>query len=308
MKKGFTIIELIIAISIISLLAAITLSRYTDVTSEAKVANVSSNLANLRTAIEMYNVKNESYPELKDKEDNLEDFSEFYSKSKLPETPPHENLTENNTIYEKRTDVGGWLYLKEKGELYANLSNGIYTGDTVDEIWDGEPTSPVDPTKEYAVNPGFEVSGLNISTWRSVDANLIEGWETTYPDNRIELWKSGFQGVEAVEGDYFVELNGNGPSTIYQEIETIPGTTLTWSISHRGRSGEDVAEIYVGSGENRVVLETMKDGNSQWGAYTGTYVVPEGQTSTKISIAAVSSVGGSSVGNFIDNFSVKASN
>ncbi len=101
MKKGFTIIELIVVISIISLLAAITLPRYTDATSEAKVANVRSNLANLRTAIEMYNVKNESYPELKDKEDNLEDFSEFYSKSKLPETPPHENFTKNNCIYEE---------------------------------------------------------------------------------------------------------------------------------------------------------------------------------------------------------------
>jgi len=309
MKKGFTIIELMIVISIISLLAAITLPRYTDMTSEAKVANVRANLANLHTAIEMYNVKNEAYPLLKGKEEELGDFSDFYSKSKLPETPAHENAPKNNGVYEKRTDEGGWLYSEETGDIYANLSNGSYTGDTVNEIWDGEPVSPVDPTKEYAVNPGFEVSGLNINTWRSVDAGQIEGWETTYPDNRIELWKSGFLGVEAVEGDYFVELNGNGPSTIYQEIETVPGTTLTWSISHRGRAGEDVAEIYVGSGDDRVVLETMTDGNSEWGAYTGTYVVPEGQTSTKISIEAVSSAGGSqSVGNFIDNFSVKASN
>ncbi len=308
MKKGFTIIELIIVISIILFIAAITLPRYTDVTSEAKVANVSSNLANLRTAIEMYHVKNETYPELKDKEDEVGDFSEFYSKSKLPETPPHENLTQRNTIYEERTDVGGWLYFKETGELYANLSNGTYTGNTANEIWDGEPVDPVDPTREHVTNPGFEVSGLNIDTWMSVEANKIQGWDTTYPDNRIEIWRSGFQGVEAVEGDYFAELNGNGLSTIYQEIEVVPGSTLTWSISHRGRAGEGVAEIYVDSGDSKVVLETMTDGNSQWGTYTGTYTVPEGQNSIKFSIAAVSSAGGSSVGNFIDNFSVKTSN
>ena len=129
MKKGFTIIELMIVISVISLLAAITLPRYTDMTSEAKVANVRANLANLHTAIEMYNVKNEAYPQLKDKEDELGDFSDFYSKSKLPETPAHENAPKNNAVYEKRTDEGGWLYSEETGDIYANLSNGSYTGD-----------------------------------------------------------------------------------------------------------------------------------------------------------------------------------
>jgi len=195
----------------------------------------------------------------------------------------------------------------EAGEIYANLSNGAYTGDTVNEIWNGEPLSTIDPTKEYANNPDFEVSGLNINTWKLVDAGKIDGWDTTYPDNRIEVWKSGFMGVEAVEGDYFVELNGNGPSTLYQEIETTPGTVFTWSVSHRGRAGEDVATIGVNSGSETIVLETMKDGNDEWGTYTGTYVVPEGQTATRFSLNAIASAGGSkSVGNFIDNFSLKA--
>ena len=62
MKKGFTLIELMVVISIIGLLAAIVLPRFTDVTADAKVANVQGNLASLRTSIEMFNVKNEGYP------------------------------------------------------------------------------------------------------------------------------------------------------------------------------------------------------------------------------------------------------
>ncbi len=81
---------------------------------------------------------------------------------------------------------------------------------------------------------------------------------------------------------------------------------MTWSISHRGRAGEDVATISVNSGDEVLVLETMTDGNTEWGTYTGIYVVPEGQTSTTFSLNAVSTATGSiSVGNFIDNFSVK---
>ncbi|WP_319200559.1 prepilin-type N-terminal cleavage/methylation domain-containing protein [uncultured Ilyobacter sp.] len=163
MNKAFTLIELMIVLFVISLVSAIAIPKYSNLTSEAKVANVQANLSNLNTAIEMYNLKNGSYP----------------------------------------------------------------------------------------------------------------------------------------------ELEGNQTASLYQEIETTPGTTLTWSISHMERVGEDVSTVSFCYRDESIVLEIMTDGNTEWGTYTGTYVVPEGQTTTIFYVDAVSTATGSaSVGNFIDAFSV----
>jgi len=307
MKKGFTLIELMIVIGVISIITAIVIPRYSDTTSEAKVANVRSNLANLRTAIQMYQIKNEGYPDFEDNHDDLGDFSGFYSKSKLPETPSYSGMGETNSVSSKRTDEGGWLYSKETGDLYANLSNGTYTGDTDNEIWDGEDIEVEESSTplESLKNGSYESLKIGLGTYNIVDASRIEGWETTASDNKIEVWGSGFQGLDAVDGDYFIELNATQEASLYQEVETTPGTTLTWSISHRGRAGEDTATISVNSGDEVTVLETMADGNSEWGYYTGTYEVPEGQTSTTFSLDAVDTAGSISVGNFVDNFLIE---
>ncbi|WP_321328321.1 prepilin-type N-terminal cleavage/methylation domain-containing protein [uncultured Ilyobacter sp.] len=52
MNKAFTLIELMIVISIISLLSAIVIPKYSNINSEAKVANVQANLSNLSTIIQ----------------------------------------------------------------------------------------------------------------------------------------------------------------------------------------------------------------------------------------------------------------
>lgn len=307
LKKAFTLIELMIVLSIISLISAIAIPKYSDLTSEAKVANVQANLSNLNTAIEMYNLKNGSYPEFEENQDSLGDFSDFYSKSKMPYTPYFESGTKNNDVSSERSNDGGWLYFIDEGEIYADLPNGAYTEDTLNEIWNDE--SSITETDmevvEYTVNSSFESFEVGLNSYKLVNANLIDGWSTTATNNKIEIWGDGFRGVSAADGDYFVELNGTQSASIYQEIETTPGTTLTWSISHMGRVGEDVATISVGSGDETIVLETMTDGNTEWGTYTGTYVVPEGQTSTTFYVDAVStSTGSKSVGNFIDAFSI----
>ncbi len=210
MKKGFTLIELMIVITIISMISAIVIPKYSNITSEAKVANVQANLSNLNTAIEMYKLKNEEYPDLEGNQDNLEDFSEFYSKSKIPNTPSFESGTENNDVTAERTDGGGWLYFKDEGEIYADLPNGAYTGDAVNEIWNGESSSTETSNSqiENASNHSFENYIIPLNSYRLVNASLIDGWSTTAADNRIEIWGDGFLGVNAVDGDYFVELNG----------------------------------------------------------------------------------------------------
>jgi uncharacterized repeat protein (TIGR01451 family) len=48
----------------------------------------------------------------------------------------------------------------------------------------------------------------------------------------------------------------------------------------------------------------MLDGNNAWGTYSGLYVVPVGQTTTRFQFDSIFSVGGASFGNFLDDVSL----
>ena len=154
-------------------------------------------------------------------------------------------------------------------------------------------------------NGGGEVPAFN-SGWRLYSENDVPGWETTATDNKIEMWVSGFQGVPAQEGRQFFELNANQVAALYQTLCLEPGSTIYWSVWHRGRSGVDVADVRIGATvESAVYQATMTDGKTAWGHYDGTYTVPLGQTTTVFVFNSISASGGSlSVGNFIDNFEI----
>ncbi|MCA9898518.1 MAG: hypothetical protein H6654_12025 [Ardenticatenaceae bacterium] len=155
---------------------------------------------------------------------------------------------------------------------------------------------------KYAIiNGGFEEDDLITSGWRPYDSSAIAGWETTASDNKIEIWYTGFLGVNAPDGRYLAELNANQPSALYQDIDSVPGERLTWSFYHRGRSGVDVMELRIGPPGSTVVQEQFSTGQ-EWVKYDGLYEVPEGQTVTRFEFAAVSTANGNlTVGNLLDN-------
>jgi uncharacterized repeat protein (TIGR01451 family) len=139
----------------------------------------------------------------------------------------------------------------------------------------------------------------------------IPGWQTTDSFGEIEIWQQPGpvpgSPVPADEGIQYAELNANSPSTLYQEIPTTPGQVLYWGLSHRGRVGVDTMSLHLGpAGVTGPVIQTMSDGPAAWGHYTGTYIVPPGQTTTRFAFTADSSDGGLgslSVGNFLDDVS-----
>lgn len=153
-------------------------------------------------------------------------------------------------------------------------------------------------------NGGFEqpVFGSGV---QQLPQTQVPGWSTTASDGLIELWKSGFNGVPASSGTQFAELNATQVSTLYQDVPTNPGQTLYWSLDHRGRQGFDTMALDLGAPGGPVnYTQQMRDGNTAWGKYSGTYTVPAGQTVTRFAFRSVSAAGGNqSVGNFLDNIS-----
>lgn len=155
------------------------------------------------------------------------------------------------------------------------------------------------------VNAGGEEPYL-ASGWTLFNETQVPGWETTATDGKIEVWANGFQNVPAQEGHQFFELNANQVAALYQELCLEPGSTIYWSVWHRGRSGVDVADVKIGATvETAEYQATMSDGKTAWGYYSGSYNVPAGQTTTVFVFNSVSAAGGNqSIGNFLDNFEI----
>lgn len=133
-------------------------------------------------------------------------------------------------------------------------------------------------------------------------------------------------------GNQFAELNCEAYGALYQDVLTVPGATLYWSLSHRGRTGADSMVLLIApvamadaitqelsgcaggnvaealnrtvtvDGESHTISEyivkegsgngILTDGNTAWAVHGGTYTVPAGQYVSRFFFLAVSTAGG----------------
>ena len=161
--------------------------------------------------------------------------------------------------------------------------------------------APVDCSR--GVNLGFETPLVRSSpmgpfpNWALVNESLVTGWSTTASDDLIELWESTFLGVTSYAGGQHAELNATQPSTLSQNFATLGGDSIAWTVAHRGRTGPDTADVRFGPPGTPTLVQVMTSPAGAWSVYSGTYVVPPGQTTTQISFASQNS---GSLGNFLD--------
>ncbi|MGV7105301.1 T9SS type B sorting domain-containing protein [Flavobacterium sp. U410] len=159
------------------------------------------------------------------------------------------------------------------------------------------------------INSDFESPAFSLNSGAWYNHNQIQGWRTTASDGVIEMWSSGFQGVDAYSGNQFIELNANEAAGVYQDFDTPVSTTFSFSFAHRGRLGTDTCGLYVGPPEGPYTLIfTATTGNSDWVYYNDTYTIPSGQPQTRFIFQAISAAGGITVGNLLDAISFTANN
>jgi gliding motility-associated-like protein len=160
-------------------------------------------------------------------------------------------------------------------------------------------------------NSDFEANLVTLSSGQAiVNETFIDCWKTTATDHMIEVWADGFLGVNALNGQQFIELNANEISTIYQEFTVIEGEILTIQFGHRGRFGSDVIGLEIGpTGGPFQDIGVFSSGNLQWSEYTATYFVPIGLgTDYTIRFNSINSAGGNqSAGNFLDAIQISTS-
>lgn len=162
-------------------------------------------------------------------------------------------------------------------------------------------------------NGGFETPGVSPETFVTLPADQVPPWRTTDVLGEIELWGDNFNGLPAAEGTTYAELNAYSAGTLYQDIVTSPGATMTWTLQHRGREGEDTMRVLIGDAGTAdvtsdegwdAISDDLVDDTTAWGEHSNSYVVPEGQTCTRFAFRAIgTSSGDASVGNFLDDIS-----
>ncbi|MGY4719286.1 DUF7507 domain-containing protein [Naumannella huperziae] len=196
---------------------------------------------------------------------------------------------------------------------------------------DQDPTSCPDPI--VLQNGSFETPVVAAGA----GANISEGaaglqWLTTATDGKVEYWRNGGNvqtangnlPISAQSGSQWAELNANQASMLYQVLPTVPGQIMRWSLYHRARSTNSIAgdqtntmQVKIGANttdgtvrSNPAQPATYPNGSTStsittsdagWVRYTGTYVVPAGQTQTAFGFEAISGSGGVTLGNFLDD-------
>jgi general secretion pathway protein G len=111
-RDGFTLLELVIVVAILSLLAAIIAPKMMGRADDAKIADAKVQIRNLETALKLYKLDNGSYPET---EQGLEALIEKPATGNVPN-----KYRDGGYLEQKKVPVDPW------GNPYIYVSPGIH--------------------------------------------------------------------------------------------------------------------------------------------------------------------------------------
>ncbi|GAB5413451.1 MAG: hypothetical protein Cons2KO_10540 [Congregibacter sp.] len=154
------------------------------------------------------------------------------------------------------------------------------------------------------INGGFEHH--NIASGWTYGPDTSGGWQ----GGNIEVWASGFNGVESFEGDNHAELNAHSNSQqsdawmIYQSFNTVQGGLYEVGFAYRARRNHAESCLFelLDENMNAILSGTMDQHEKEgWSTYANSFRAT-GDTKT-IRFTSITPEAGT-VGNFLDAVSV----
>lgn len=213
---GFSLLELMIAVSIVGVLASVALPNYLRYTQKAYAASCLSNRTNMEIDTNI------------DKETNT-DFE--FDKITGYQCPLH--------------GVYAWHSTDTESPFFGKVLCSIHLNSENTSVKFNIPTG-----EDITSNSSFEnlTKTPRKRGWRPVNSDDVDGWES---DSNMEIWSSGMLGIEAPEGDYYIELDSHKKSdSIYQQVETEKGRVYEIKLKARARkNGTSDFQISWGDGD-----------------------------------------------------------
>ena len=150
-------------------------------------------------------------------------------------------------------------------------------------------------------------------------------WRPKYIYKDEVVTEKFYRCSSAVDGDQIAELNCDDTGALYQDVMTVPGETMNWNLSHRGRNGKDkmalviapltgehgaehittqaqlIQYISTNASNDAVCIVEMETDNTAWDTKSGTFIIPAGQFLTRFFFVAISTSSGDlREGNLLD--------
>ena len=132
LKRGFTLIEILIVITIIAILATTIIPNFIGFDVEARISASQTNLNTLRTRIMLFRAKEGRYPETLDEllTSTYDDMG--VKRPYLDRIPPEmisskrgSNSIEDITSDQELTNDGGWTYFIDKADVVIDVSEPL---------------------------------------------------------------------------------------------------------------------------------------------------------------------------------------
>lgn len=131
-NRGFTLIEILIVITIIAILATTIIPNFIGFDVEARVSATQTNLSSLRTRITLFRAKEGKYPETLDELLSATYDDMGVKRPYLDRIPPElisskkgSNEIENITSEEDMSNSGGWTYFTDRADVVVNITDQL---------------------------------------------------------------------------------------------------------------------------------------------------------------------------------------
>lgn len=131
-EKGFTLMELLIVISIIAILAAAIIPNFIGFDTEARIATTQTNLNTLRTRVTLFRAKESRYPAQLEEllTTNYDDMG--IQRPYLDQMPSEmvsdkggDSTVETRGKGEDLAGDGGWVYLKDQAKVVVDVTEPL---------------------------------------------------------------------------------------------------------------------------------------------------------------------------------------
>lgn len=145
-KRGFTLIEILIVITIIAILATTIIPNFIGFDVEARISATQTNLNSIRTRITLFRAKEGRYPETMEELLTVQYDDMGIKRPYLDRIPPElisskkgNNITEDTTSDGTPSGSGGWAYITDKADVVVNVTEplsskwGSYAGQKPNE-------------------------------------------------------------------------------------------------------------------------------------------------------------------------------